>query len=170
MISFILYQLTAAVGIYCSSEALCIYQHKGMWHTAQLLISCSLLLTCAATPLMLTVQTQSHEHMLRIIAQDSQRRLLGAMEATQSSVVDVENIDVLMPYETTHVQSVPTLSLLDSLAFDNITEEWSFTYETMALDTAVHGQINSYYRVLYLTRTEHNVGASEERSTRGTGI
>jgi len=87
------------------------------------------------------------------------------MEATQSSVVNVENIDVLMPYEITHVQSVPTLSLLDSLAFDNVTEEWSFTYETMALDTGVHGQINGYYRVLYLTRTEHNVGASEERST-----
>ena len=49
---------------------------------------------------MLTVQTQSHEHMLRITAQDSQRRLLGAMEATQSSVVDVENIDALMPYHT----------------------------------------------------------------------
>jgi hypothetical protein len=110
---------------------------------------------------MLTVQTQSHEHMLRITAQDSQCRLLGAMEATQSSVVDVENIDALMPYEITHVQSVPTLSLLDSVAFDNVTEEWSFTYETMALDTGVHGQINSYYRVLYLTRTEHNVGASD---------
>lgn len=119
------------------------------------------MLACAATPLMLTVQTQSHEHMLRITAPDSQRRLLGAMEATQSSVVDVENIDALLPYAITHVQSVPTLSLLDSLAFDNITEEWSFTYETMALDTGAHGQINSYYRVLYLTRTEHNVGASD---------
>jgi len=53
------------------------------------------------------------------------------------------------------------LSLLDSFAFDNVTEEWSFTYETMTLDSREHGQINRYYRVLYFTRTAHDVGASD---------
>jgi hypothetical protein len=36
---------------------------------------------------------------------DAQRRLLGAMEATQSSVVDVENVDALL-YDITNVQKV----------------------------------------------------------------
>ena len=58
-----------------------------MLHSAQLLVSCALFITCAATPLMLTVQTQSQQHMLKLTAQDTQHRLLGAMEATQSSVV-----------------------------------------------------------------------------------
>ena len=132
-----------------------------MMHFAQLLAASAVILTCSATPLMLTVQTHSVQHMRRLTAQHSQRRLLGAMEATQSSIVDVENVDALLPYEITNVQSVPTLSLLDSLAFDNVTEEWSFTYETMTLDTRVQGQINSYYRVLYFTRTGHDVGASD---------
>jgi hypothetical protein len=125
------------------------------------LLACALILTCSATPLMLTVQTHSTQHMMQLTAQDSQRRLLGAMEATQSSVVDVENVDALLPYEITNVQSVPTLSLLDSLAFDNVTEEWSLTYETMTLYTRAHGQMNSYYRVLYFARAGHDVGASD---------
>ncbi len=79
-----------------------------MLHSAQLLVSCALFITCAATPLMLTVQTQSQQHMLKLTAQDTQHRLLGAMEATQSSVVDVENVDALLPYDITHVQGVPT--------------------------------------------------------------
>jgi hypothetical protein len=57
-------------------------------------------------------------HLALNAQHNSQRNLFGALEATQSSVVDVENIDSL-PYEVTHVQSVPTLSLLDSVKFDN---------------------------------------------------
>jgi len=72
---------------------------------------------------MVTVQTQSQQQMHNIATQDAQRRLLGAMEATQSSVVDVENVDALLPYDITQVQKVPTLSLLDALSFDNVTEE-----------------------------------------------
>lgn len=123
-----------------------------------------LLMCCAcsvslATPLLLTVQTQSEQHIRQLTAQDSQRRLLGAMEASQSSVVDVDNTEV--PYDMTHVHSVPTLSLLDSVVFDNITEQWSFAYETMALNTGANGQINRYYRILYFTRAGHDVGASD---------
>jgi hypothetical protein len=43
--------------------------------------------------------------MHNIATQDAQRRLLGAMEATQSSVVDVENVDALL-YDITNVQKV----------------------------------------------------------------
>jgi hypothetical protein len=138
---------------------------KVMVRYTQQLIGCALLMAwlinCTATPLMVTVQTQSQQQVLKATTQDTQRRLLGAMEATQSSVVDVENVDSLLPYEMTHVQNVPTLSLLDSLSFDNVTEEWSFTYETMALDASEHGQINKYYRVLYFTHTAHDVGGSD---------
>ncbi len=67
----------------------------------------------------------------------------------------------MLPYEITHVQSVPTLSLLDSITFDNVTEDWLFTYETMALDSPVQGQINRYHRVLYFTASGHDVGMSD---------
>ena len=58
------------------------------------------------------------------------------------------------------VRRVPTLSLLNDVAFDNDTEAWSFSYETMAVDGSVPGQVNRYYRVLYLTRAGHDVGTS----------
>jgi hypothetical protein len=109
------------------------------------------------------VQTQSLEHISQVALNsqhNSQRNLLGALEATQSSVVDVENIDSL-PYEVTHVQSVPTLTLLDSVNFDNVTEEWSFTYETMSLNADNNGQINQYYRILYFTHPSHNIVTSD---------
>jgi hypothetical protein len=130
------------------------------------LIICNMIV-CACTPLMLTVQTQSREHIAHVALnsqRNSQRTLLGALEVTQSSVVDVENIDSL-PYELTHVQSVPTLSLLDSVNFDNVTEEWSFINETMSLDSNDHGQINKYYPILYLTQSSHDIGTSDTANT-----
>ena len=76
-----------------------------------------------STPLLLTTQTHSQEHMYRIQhGQESQRQLLGALEATQSTVVDID--DALGVYEITQVQSSPTLSLLDAVEFDNVTEDW----------------------------------------------
>lgn len=130
-----------------------------MRQCVQVLVMCCVCSVSVATPLLLTIQTQSHRHIRQLTAQDSQRRLLGAMEATQSSVVDIDNTEV--PYDITHVQSVPTLSLLDSLAYDNVTEEWSFAYETMSLAAEMAGQINKYYRILYFTRTGHDVGSSD---------
>jgi len=126
---------------------------------------CVALLTTLCTrgtssPVLLTVQTHSQQHLQLIQhGQESQRRLLGALEATQSSVVDVD--DALGNYEITQVQSVPTLSLLDSVRFDNLTEDWFFTYETMAVDSSVPGQINRYDRVLYFTSSEQEVRASD---------
>jgi hypothetical protein len=95
--------------------------------------------------------------------QESQRQLLGALEATQSTVVDID--DALGQYEITQVQSAPTLSLLDAVEFDNVTEDWSLKYETMALDYSVPGQINRYYRVLYFTNADHNVLAGDGGNT-----
>jgi len=103
---------------------------------------------------LLTQQTQSPERV-HTLPQVGQRQLL-TFEATASSLVDVNE-----QYMATHVQSVPTLTLLDGVAFDNETETWSFAYETTALDSSVPGQVNRYYRVLYLTRTGHAVGASD---------
>ena len=105
---------------------------------------------------MLTEQTQSAEHMHAMTHPESGQRQLMTFEATQSSIVDVNG-----QYTATHVQALPTLSLLDNIAFDNETEMWSFSYETMAVDGSHAGQINRYYRVLYLTRTGHNVGSSD---------
>ncbi len=71
---------------------------------------------------LLTTQTQSPEYVQTLTGQWQ----LLLFEATQSIVVDVnEN------YLVTPVQSVPTLSLLDGIVFDNETETWRFSYETM---------------------------------------
>ena len=123
------------------------------------LVGCALLALlppACCSPLLLTVQAQSAERVYALThAQEGQRQLL-TFEATQSSVVDVnEN------YLVTPVQSVPTLSLLEGVSFDNQTETWSFSYETTKVDSSVPGQINRYYRILYLTRAGHNVGSSD---------
>jgi hypothetical protein len=107
-----------------------------------------------ASLVLLTRQTQSPERV-HALAQAGQRQLL-TFEATASSLVDVNE-----QYMATHVQSTPTLTLLDGVAFDNETETWSFAYETTAVDSSVPGQINRYYRVLYLTRAGHAVGSSD---------
>ena len=107
-----------------------------------------------ASLMLLTRQTQSPERV-HTLAQAGQRQLL-TFEATASSLVDVNE-----QYMATHVQSTPTLTLLDGVSFDNETETWSFAYETTAVDSSVPGQINRYYRVLYLTRAGHAVGSSD---------
>jgi len=109
-----------------------------------------------STPVLLTQQTQSREHMHAVTHTELGQRQLLTFEATQSSIVDVNE-----QYLATRVQSVPTLSLLENVRFDNATEVWTLTYETMAVDSSVPGQINHYHRVLYLTRAGHQVGASD---------
>jgi hypothetical protein len=133
-------------------------QRHGGLLSAMLL--CSLCFLARSAPLMLTLQTHSQEQRERIQnGLQAQRRLLGAWEATQSGVVDLGEPEG--HYEISSVQSVPTLSLLDSVKFDNYTEDWFFTYETMAVDHLVPGQINRYDRVLYFTSSEHDVGNTD---------
>jgi hypothetical protein len=122
-------------------------------------LSCALL--CAmpvarGSPLLLTTQTQSPDRLHALTHAELGQRQLLTFEASLSSIVDVNE-----QYTATSVQSVPTLSLLDSVRFDNETEVWTLSYETTAVDGSVPGQINRYYRVLYLTRAEHGVGASD---------
>jgi hypothetical protein len=120
------------------------------------LLALALLPQTRAALMLLTRQTQSAENMHSVTHPQAGQRQLLTFEATQSSLVDVNE-----QYVATHVQSVPTLSLLDSIAFDNETESWSFSYETMAVDSSVPGQVNRFYRVLYLTRAGHDVGSSD---------
>jgi len=122
-------------------------------------LSCALL--CAlpsarGSPLLLTMQTQSPERLHALTHAELGQRQLLTFEASLSSIVDVNE-----QYTATSVQSVPTLSLLDSVGFDNETEVWTLSYETTAVDGSVPGQLNRYYRVLYLTRAGHSVGSSD---------
>ena len=125
---------------------------------------CVLLSLCCvhAAPIIVTVQTQSQEQLNALTAAveaDAQlvagdegtvRHLLGAIEATQSRVYDVDNA-----YAVTQVQSMPTLSLLDDIQYVTGTESWTFTYDTMAIDASVPEQINYYDRILYFTKAGH---------------
>ena len=118
------------------------------------LLALTLLPPARGALMLLTQQTQSPERV-HTLPQVGQRQLL-TFEATASTLVDVNE-----QYMATHVQSVPTLTLLDGVTFDNETETWGFAYETTAVDSSVPGQINRYYRVLYLTRVGHSVGSSD---------
>ena len=97
-------------------------------HTAVCMYMLLLLAThTRATPILVTVQTQSQEQLdtlTQAIENDAQtegeagsvRHLLGSIEATQSHVVDVDN-----PYTVSSVQSMPTLSLLENIQYDTST-------------------------------------------------
>lgn len=103
-------------------------------------------LLAPARPTLMLLTRQSPEHMQAVThAQAGQRQLL-TFEAMQSSLVDVNE-----KYMATHVQSVPTLSLLDNIVFDNATESWTLSYETMPVDSSVP----------YLTRAGHDFGSSD---------
>ncbi len=53
------------------------------------------------------------------------------MRACASSIL--QHGQELGEYEITQVQSAPTLSLLDAVELDNVTEDWSLKYEMMAV-------------------------------------
>lgn len=121
----------------------------------------------AGTPIIVTVQTQSQEQLDQLTAAveanaqissavNGQRHLLGAIEATQSHVIDVQNA-----YSVTQVQSMPTLTLLENIAYNDSTDLWTLTYDTMAVDASVTGQVNQYDRVVYITKTGYS-GASSD--------
>jgi len=85
--------------------------------------------------------------LTRVIDMDSQTSgVLGAIEGAQSQVVDAAEA-----YPITAVQSVPTLSLLDGVSFNNETAVWTIQFETMQVDSSQPDQINRYVRLLYLT-------------------
>ena len=111
---------------------------------------CALSVPCRSEPAVVTVYSPDLETMnilTRVIDMDSQTSgVLGAIEGAQSQVVDAAEA-----YPITAVQSVPTLSLLDGVSFNNETAVWTIQFETMQVDSSQPDQINRYVRLLYLT-------------------
>ena len=119
------------------------------------LLLCCLLATCHAQPVVVTVATQNLQEMQELTKQidavsyslsehgNATRVLLGAIEATMSRVVDSEN-----SYLASQVQTVPTMTLLQSVDFDENTRTWQFKYDSMV----VQNDLNSYQRILYLSK------------------
>ena len=113
-----------------------------------------ILLPVKSESVLVTVQTKSQEEMDALTAaidQDAQnsggtmRTTLGAIEATMSRVVDVDS-----EYLQTVPRSVPTLGLLDDIAYDSSEGVWTFTYKSMRIDP--NDSINQFNRILYLTK------------------
>lgn len=115
------------------------------------LLLCLLALPCRGEPVVVTVYSPDLESMNLLTATidmdaEVHGAVLGSVEGTQSQVVDVDQ-----PYAVTAVQSVPTLSVLDGVSFNNETAVWTLQFETMQVDSAEGEQINRYARLLYLT-------------------
>lgn len=117
------------------------------------LLVLAMIVNCLCESVLVSIQSQTQEDMDAMTAKiDEQaqgygpaRLTLGAIEATMSRVVDVED-----PYLVTVPQSVPTLTLLDDVSFDPQLQLWKMRYETMRVDPSA--QINDYKRVLYFTK------------------
>ncbi len=116
---------------------------------------CALSVPCHSEPAVVTIYSPDLGTMnilTRVIDMESQTSgVLGAIEGTQSQVVDAAE-----PYPITAVQSVPTLSLLDGVSFNNETAVWTIEFETMQVDSSQPDQINRYVRLLYLTLNHTN--------------
>ena len=111
---------------------------------------------------LVTIESQSQEEMDQLTeAVDTSsidpngpmRTTLGAIEATMSRVVDVDS-----PYLTTVPQSMPTLTKIDDIAFDEANNVWTFKYKSMAIDPS--NTVNSFNRILYLSKNG-NFGSND---------
>jgi hypothetical protein len=115
----------------------------------------ALAVPCHSEPAIVTVSSPDLETMnaltaaINMDASMTRDPILGVFEGTQSQVVDAAE-----PYPITAVQSVPTLSMLDGVSFNNETAVWTIEFETMQIDSSVPDQINRYVRLLYLTLNE----------------
>ena len=115
-----------------------------------------LLATCRAQAVVVTVPTQSLEQMQQLTqnidlestalsAHANQTRvLLGAIEATMSRVVDSDH-----QYLVAQALSVPTLSLLQDVEFDQQQRTWTIKYSSMVMPD---GNLNAYKRILYMSK------------------
>lgn len=118
-----------------------------------LFIAACLHVSLASQEVLVSVQTGSQEDMDRLTSAVDQnahsgasRVTLGAIEATMSRVVTVDN-----PYLTTAPKSIPTLQLINSVAFDSDLQHWTFVYKTMQRDAS--SSLNDYRRTVYFTLT-----------------
>ena len=124
-------------------------------------LSAILLRPAKTESVLVTIQTKTQEEMDALTAaidEDMQdlsgtmRTTLGAIEATMSRVVDVDSA-----YLQTVPRSVPTLGLLNDIAYDTSEGVWTFTYQSMRIDP--NDTINQFNRVLYLTKNGNgNIG------------
>ena len=99
------------------------------------------LITCIhAESMLVTVQSNSQQDMDALTASidaevqnvhSGMRTTLGAIEATMSRVVDVDD-----PYFVAPALSVPTWAMLHDIQFDESTSSWTFEYKTMKADAA----------------------------------
>lgn len=103
---------------------------------------------------LVTVQSQDLSSMNQLTADilnenqnttSTMRVTLGAIEATMSRVVDSSDA-----YRETQVQAQPSLTLLNAITFDEDSQSWSFSYNTM--QTSSDGNINKYHRILYFSK------------------
>ena len=118
---------------------------------------CVLLVLLATThaSVLVTIQSQSQEEMDALTAAvdtasinpgGPMRTTLGAIEATMSRVVDVDS-----PYLVTVPQSMPTLTKLSDIEYDDTINSWKFKYKSMAIDPS--NTVNDFKRILYLSKT-----------------
>lgn len=120
-------------------------------HTVLCLILCAM---THASDVLVTVQSQDVSAMNQLTADiltenqnttSTMRVTLGAIEATMSRVVDSNDA-----YTQVQVQAQPSLTLLNSITFDETTQSWSFEYSTM--QTSDEHNINRYHRILYFSK------------------
>ena len=112
----------------------------------------------AAVPTLVTVQSQDQASMDALTAgidsvasNGGVRHTLGAIEATMSRIVDVDDPDVVA-----RPQMVPSLGLLGNVVYSSERNEWTLRYSTVraeldALD-GLDGGLNRYRRVLFASK------------------
>lgn len=114
-------------------------------------VLCLLVSAASGSSVLVSVQAQDKQHMDdltqkidRAAYHGSARFVLGAIEATMSRVVDMDD-----PYVLTKIPSIPTMALLENIAYDEARNQWRLRYRSMQFDP--DSSVNSYKRLLYLS-------------------
>ena len=133
-----------------------------------------------ATPVLVTVATQSMEEMQYLTKRidwaanggltsgsesgsESMRVLLGAIEATMSRVVDSDSLSLV-----SRPVAVPTMSLLDGVSFNADTRVWTMSYRTTRMDP--QQGLNNFQRVMYLSRNGNMPRGDPENPCLAEGV
>ena len=125
---------------------------RNPYPSADVLLLVLVAMVRATNPVLVSIQTQdqaSMDALTRAIydiavsgSGGADRVMLGAIEATASRVVDVNS-----PTLATLPETLPTLSLLDTISYDSTDLAWTVKYRTSRVDGP--GHINSFHRHLY---------------------
>ena len=114
-----------------------------------LLLALTLMSCVAGEDVVVTVQSLSQEDMDTMTdaidaVSGPSRVTLGAIEATMSRVIDSETA-----YSSTTPPSLPSLTMLQTISFDDATQIWSLEYSSMR---GAEGNLNNYDRILYFSK------------------